>query len=89
MPEQFPTLLEMNADELLRELPRLWNELVDELDNQPNVFLRGRKVDRIPSSSADVLATDQENDFNWDASHIYVLIDNSGLSWRRTALSTF
>jgi hypothetical protein len=59
-----------------------------ETGNLPNIFLRGRKVDRVPSAYNDVLATDAENDFNWNATSLYILVNNSGtLEWRYVTLT--
>lgn len=53
-------------------------------------FIAGRKVGRTPSSSADVITGDKLNDFNWDASFLYILIDNAGTAeWRRATLASW
>lgn len=55
-----------------------------------DVLIRGRKVNRTPSSSADVVAGDVEGDVSFSATYMYVLIDNGGtLAWRRVALSSW
>jgi hypothetical protein len=47
-------------------------------------------VEKVPSSSSDVAATDVLGDVNFTASYMYVLIDNAGTpAWRRAALSSF
>lgn len=71
-------------------MTRLRNtEDISEFDNLKNVFISGRKVEKVPSASNDVVATDREGDFNYDASYIYILIDNSGLTWRRATLGSW
>lgn len=53
-------------------------------------FIMGRKVGKIPTSSADVATTDRLGDVNWTSSYLYILVDNSGTpSWRRVALSSW
>jgi hypothetical protein len=56
----------------------------------PNQFIMGRKVGRVPSSSADVITGDKVGDFNYDISYIYVLVDNAGTgTWRRATLGSW
>lgn len=76
---------------MLGELARQWPELITELDNLPNIFVTGRKVNKTPSNSTDVVAgTDRENDFNWDNNYLYVLVDNSGtLVWKTLPFTNF
>lgn len=73
-------------EEMIRERSR---DLKD-YDNLQNRFISGRKVGRIPSSSLDVLSTDKVGDFNYDASYVYILVDNAGTAvWRRSALASW
>lgn len=63
---------------------------VREWDNLPQRFILGRKVGRVPSSSADVIAGDKVGDFNVTATYAYFLIDNGGTAaWRRVAVSSW
>jgi hypothetical protein len=65
-------------------------EDVDEANNYPRVFLRGRRVTRIPSSSADILSGDKEFDVSYDINYLYICILNgSALVWRRISLGVF
>lgn len=61
--------------------------------NLKEVVVRGRLRNNLrstPSSSADVTATDNENDVMWDASYLYILVNNAGsLVWRRVGLSSW
>lgn len=68
---------------------RTQDELVDKFQNLPNVLLRGRLVERVPTGSSDVDATDRLGDISIQADYLYVLIDNSGAAWRRVALSSW
>lgn len=62
---------------------------VQDWNNLPQRFMLGRKVGKVPSSSADVAATDKIGDFNYDASYFYILVDNSGAAWRRATLGSW
>lgn len=63
---------------------------INDYNNLKNVFMSGRKVGKIPSGAADVNADDRPGDFNYNASYLYILVDNSGTAeWRRATLSTF
>jgi hypothetical protein len=56
----------------------------------PSSFVSGRKVGKVPTASNDVEVTDRLGDINYDASYLYILIDNSGTpAWRRVALSSW
>lgn len=72
-----------------REAARLREEDVSDFNNLSNVFMRGRKVDKIPSSSSDI-ADSRVGDFNYDTSYLYICVDNSGTAvWRRVAIGAF
>lgn len=76
--------------EILQEITRLRERDVEDFDNLPNIFMRGRKVAKIPTQSTDVALDDRAGDFNYDTSYIYVCVDTgSGLAWRRTTLSSW
>ncbi len=63
---------------------------IREFNNLPNRFVSGRKVERIPSSSTDVLASDKVGDINYTSDSFYVLLDDGGnLVWRVGSLSAF
>lgn len=68
---------------------RLREDDVNEFNNLVNVFMRGRKVGKIPTGSADIDASDRVGDFNYDASYLYLVIDNSGAAWRRISLGVW
>lgn len=73
-----------------QDLARCRSEDVAKFANLPQVLLMGRRVERTPSSSADVVSGDAVDDFNWTASYLYVLVDNSGTpAWRRAALANW
>lgn len=63
-----------------------------QVQNLPNIFVAGRTVGKIPTSSADVAVTDRVGDqaVALDGSYLYILVDNSGTAeWRRVALGSF
>lgn len=63
---------------------------VQDFNNIQNRFVAGRKVGKVPSSSADVVGTDKLGDLNYDASYLYILIDNAGTAeWRRASLGSW
>lgn len=76
----------------VRAIVRLRAQDVSEFNNLPNVLIAGRKVGKIPTSSADVDPTDNVGDvsFALDGSYVYYLITNAGVaSWRRVALASW
>lgn len=87
----FPAANEAEAREQLRQICNIRKDDITQIQNLSSTFLAGRKVGKVPASSADVdAATDKVNDINWDASYIYVLIDNAGTPvWRRATLAAW
>lgn len=75
--------------EFCRSVARIREEDIQDFNNLSNVFMRGRKVGKIPTGSTDVAATDRLGDFNYDASYLYLCVDNSGATWRRIALGSW
>lgn len=72
-----------------REVARLREEDIEDFNNLSNIFMRGRKVGKIPTGSTDVAATDRLGDFNYDANYLYLCVDNSGAVWRRITLGSW
>jgi len=63
---------------------------INDFINLKNVFISGRKVGKIPSGASDIEVTDRVGDINYDASYLYIVIDNGGTAeWRRIALSSW
>lgn len=63
---------------------------VTEWNTLPSKYVLGRKVNKIPTGSADVDPSDRLGDVNYTATYFYVLIDNAGTAeWRRAALSSW
>lgn len=81
---------EQDVKDQLRQICNTRKDDISTIQNLPNIFIYGRKVGKIPTSSLDVVSTDKIDDINWDASYVYILIDNSGTpEWRRTALGAW
>lgn len=84
---------EDNRTELLRIITRERTNDISEANNYKNVFMRGRRVGRIPSSSSDVLDTDKINDFNIidDGGSVYyytLVLVGSTPTWGRIDVNT-
>jgi hypothetical protein len=75
--------------EFCRESARLREQDIADFSNLSNVFMKGRKVGKIPTGSSDVSAGDRIGDFNYDASYLYICVDNSGAAWRRITLGSW
>lgn len=72
-----------------KDITRLRRQDVAEFNNLPNVFIEGRKVGKIPTGSSDTTG-DRVGDFNYDASYMYICVDNSGTAeWRRVAIGSW
>lgn len=70
-------------------IQRLREDDISDFSNLVNVFMSGRKVNKIPASSADVVAGDRVGDFNYSAAYLYLVVDNTGAEWRRIALGSW
>ena len=75
----------------LNYMVRARKDDITEFDNLGNVFISGRKVDRIPTGSTDIVATDSVGDFNYDENYIYILVidGSSNIVWRRASLGSW
>ncbi len=73
----------------LKYVVRARTDDVQEFNNLQNIFILGRKVGKIPTSSGNVDAEDKIGDFNADADYIYILINDSGAAWRRASLGSW
>lgn len=78
-----------NVLELLEYIVRERRNDVNDFKGLGSKFMSGRKVGKIPSSSADVAADDRIGDFNYDANYFYICVDNSGAVWRRITLGSW
>lgn len=55
-------------------------------NNLESIFMRGRKVGKVPSGSADAAVSDRAGDFNFDANYWYYY---TGTAWRRLTAGTW
>lgn len=82
-----------NLEEIREQLRQITNTRKDDISTISQItssFVSGRKVGRVPSSSADVLVTDKVGDINYTASFLYILVDNAGTPvWRRATLAAW
>lgn len=80
-------------DDIKRQMAQICHTRKDDItqiNNVQSTFVAGRKVGKIPVSSMDVSASDKLGDINYDASFLYILIDNSGTAeWRRASLGSW
>lgn len=75
---------------LLRDIARIRKDDITQFQNLQSTFIAGRKVGRVPSSSADVIDGDKIGDFNVTTTYAYFLVDNAGTGvWRRVAVSSW
>jgi hypothetical protein len=91
--ERFPEILNdtsAHLAETLRRINLLRNDDIGDWDDLPNRYMRGRKVEKVPTSSSDTASTDRAGDFNYSASFFYLCVNNAGtIVWRRIALSSW
>lgn len=83
---------EDNTVESLRQISRLRNEDITDRNNFPAVFLSGRSVGKVPTSSTDIAITDRVGDVSFavDGSYIYFFVNLSGTpTWTRIVLGTW
>lgn len=74
----------------LREIENVRKDDITQVSNLVNIFVSGRKVGKVPASSLDVTDGDKVDDINWDASYLYILVDNAGVGeWRRASLGVW
>ena len=76
--------------EVLRQVTNTRKDDITAISQITASFVSGRLVGKIPSSSTDVQSTDKVGDISYNASYLYILIDDSGTpEWRRVALASW
>lgn len=81
---------QVQTRELLTYITRERDNDVLEFNNLPEVFMRGRKVGKIPTASLDIDPDDRVGDFNYNTLHLYLCVDVGGSAeWRRIDMHTF
>lgn len=84
-PNDLKSALEL-LNYIVKERPR---DILDFI-NLKNIFMSGRKVGKIPTSSLDIANTDRIGDFNYDDQYMYlVVLSGSDAEWRRITLSSW
>lgn len=91
--KQFPIMTLRTNDDLFvlgRYILKERANDINDFNNLENIFMRGRKVGKVPTGSADISTTDRIGDFNYDDSYLYLVVDSGGNAvWRRIGLSTW
>lgn len=74
----------------IRDITNTRKDDISQIQNLTNIFVSGRSVGRIPSSSIDVIDGDRVGDFNVNSTFAYYLINNAGTAeWVRVAVGGF
>lgn len=79
----------MDVQQQLRDITRTRKDDISQFKALPDYLISGRSVNRIPSSSADVVATDRVGDISRDALHTYVLQNPASPAWVRYTGASF
>lgn len=91
--KNYPAMVLRSVDDVIilcRYILKERSNDVNDFNNLKNIFMSGRKVNKIPTESTDVLPSDRVGDMNYDDNYIYLLVDNSGNpQWRRVALAAW
>ena len=79
-----------NVTDTVQQICRLRLDDITDRNNFPNIFVSGRKVNKIPASSTDVATTDCTGDVNYDSNYFYYLVNVGGTNvWRRIASASW
>ncbi len=79
-----------NVTQSLRVISRFRDQDITDRNTFPSIFVRGRKVGKVPTSSVDITLDDRIGDFNVTDAYAYYCIDNSGTAeWRRVAVGVW
>lgn len=91
--DSYPAIpINAKLDDLVKSasfIQRLREQDISDFSNLSQKFIAGRKVGKIPSSSADIADDDRIGDINYDDSYLYIVVDNSGAEWRRISLGSW
>lgn len=90
--KRYPNSVKPNVESIkdfCDDIARTRDEDITEFDNLQKTFIKGRKTGKIPATSTDTVG-DRVGDFNYDASYIYICVNNAGTAqWRRVATGSF
>lgn len=91
--QPYPKITSDDATDLYNAMAFISRARINDItdwNNLENIFMRGRKVGKVPTGSADIAATDKVGDFNYSTTYLYLCVDNAGTAvWRRVALSSW
>lgn len=91
--EDYPYWSAENLDDIknqMRDITSARRNDIAVFQNLTSVFIQGRSVGKIPTSSTDVTNGDKVGDFSYDSTYAYLLVDNAGTGeWRRIALGVW
>lgn len=86
----YPAETEEDIKEVLRQITNIRKDDIAQISQLTNIFVSGRKVGKVPTSSLDVDSTDRIGDINYTTTYLYILVDNGGTAqWRRIALGSW
>lgn len=89
---QYPKLVSTDSEQIKAWADNVTRQRisdVDEMNALPNVYIAGRKVAKVPTSSSDITGS-FPGDFNVTVSFAYFCINNAGtVEWVRVAVGTF
>jgi hypothetical protein len=74
-----------------RSISRIRTDDVGDYTNLPNIYMRGRKVGKVPTSATDIAVDDRIGDFNYDTVYFYFVVDTGGgvAQWRTLPVTNF
>jgi len=76
--------------ETLRQIAKIRKDDITQIKNLSSTFISGRRVGKVPSSSADVATGDKIGDFNVTDTYAYFLVESAGSGvWRRVAVGSW
>lgn len=88
--KDYPTIGNNKVNDVLNKITEIRKQDIVEFRNLEQRFIRGRKVNKIPQSSTDVVPGDLVGDFSFSDTNLYILVNSSGnLEWRTASLGTF
>lgn len=88
--QPYPQNIQPNISSILdalQDISRKRQEDITDRNTFNSIFVNGRKVGKVPSVSADVVASDRIGDINITKDYIYTCCDDGagGAVWRRIA----
>ena len=91
---RYPKILDSSGETLKSALDYIQRERLNDIadrNNLPNLFIGGRKVSKVPASSADITnPTSAAGDFNVTKDFAFFCINDAGtVKWVRVAVGSF